>query len=127
MPKSPEPLGRDLLKHERGNMLIKARCEHCQSEFEDEGLERTIFCPSCGKETHILPVGSSFTPSLNVDTADFDGLITLSYFLAILLPVFGFFAGVYLLLKNQQGHGVAAMALSVFAGAIWTVIFLHFF
>ena len=106
-------------------MLIKAKCEHCQSEFEDEGFEKTVFCPSCGKETHIRPIGSNFS-ARNVETTDFDGLIALSYAFAVLLPVFGFFAGVYLLLKNQQGHGVAAMALSCFASAVWFLIFLHF-
>ena len=44
-------------------MLIKVKCEHCQSEFEDEGLERTAFCPSCGKETHILPFRSGMSAS----------------------------------------------------------------
>ena len=108
-------------------MLIKAKCEHCQSEFEDEGLERTIFCPSCGKETHILPVGSNFAAYSNRDAADFDGMIALSYALAILVPVFGFFAGVYLVLKNQHGHGVCAMALSAFANAIWGLLFYWMF
>src|ERR1035437_1245420 len=51
-------------KAEDFEMLIKAKCEHCQSDFEDEGFEKTIFCPSCGKETHILPVGSNFTPQI---------------------------------------------------------------
>ena len=106
-------------------MLIKAKCEHCQIEFEDEGLERTIFCPSCGKETHILPVGSNFAHPRNIETADWDAVITAAYALAILLPVFGFFIGLYLVIKNQHGHGIAAMALSTFAGAVWTTIFRH--
>lgn len=107
-------------------MTIKSKCEHCQNEFEDEGLEKTIFCPSCGKETHIRPVGSNFSPAgRNVETAEFDGLIALSYTLAVLLPLFGFFAGIYLLLKKQHGHGVAAMALSCFAGAIWFLLLSH--
>ena len=36
-----------------------------------------------------------------------------SYFLAVLIPIIGFFAGLYLILKKQAGHGVACMALSV--------------
>ncbi len=74
-----------------------------------------------------MPVGSDFRASRNFETADFDWMITLSYALAILVPVFGFFAGVYLVLKNQHGHGVAAMALSVFANAIWGLIFYWIF
>jgi hypothetical protein len=107
-------------------MLIKSKCEHCQGEFEDEGFEKTVFCPSCGKETHIRPVGSSFGPIRSVETADYDGVIMAGYFLAVLLPLFGFFVGVYLLVKSQHGHGVAAMALSVFSIIIWTLIFSHF-
>jgi hypothetical protein len=103
-------------------MFIKAKCEHCQTEFEDEGIEKTVWCPSCGKETHILPAGSNFTPHI-ANAAQHDGLILASYTLAILLPMFGFFAGVYLLIKKQPGHGVAAMALSSLAAVIWFLVF----
>ena len=106
------------------DMLIKSRCEHCQAEFEDEGLERTVICPSCGKETRILPVRSRYVairPS--VESSEFDTVILWGYLLAILLPVIGFFIGLYLVLKKQHGHGVAAMALSFVAGAIWLVVF----
>jgi len=35
-------------------MLIKAKCEHCGSVFETDGMSRTEFCPHCGKETSVL-------------------------------------------------------------------------
>jgi len=35
-------------------MLIKAKCEHCGNVFETDGMNRTEFCPHCGKETSIL-------------------------------------------------------------------------
>ena len=44
--------------------------------------------------------------------------IACSYTLAILVPLFGFFAGIYLVLKKQPGHGVACMALSVFVSLV---------
>jgi hypothetical protein len=46
------------------------------------------------------------------------------YVCAILLPLAGFFIGIYLMAKKQHGHGVAAMALSIFAGLIWGMILL---
>ncbi len=42
------------------------------------------------------------------------GTIVCSYILALLMPLFGFFAGIYLLAKKQVGHGVTCMAISVF-------------
>jgi DNA-directed RNA polymerase subunit RPC12/RpoP len=120
-------LAKQARKMDDFSMLIKAQCEHCQSEFEDEGLEKTVWCPSCGKETHIYAKGSDYSFKPNVETADFDGIIALGYVLAIVLPAVGFFVGVYLLFKNQHGHGAAAMAMSVVFGAIWALIFLHLF
>ena len=35
-------------------MLIKAKCQHCGNVFETDGMNRTEFCPHCGKETSIL-------------------------------------------------------------------------
>jgi len=107
-------------------MLIKAQCEHCKGEFEDEGLEKTVWCPLCGKETHVRAKGSDYSFKPNVENTDYDGMIMAGYALAILLPVVGFFIGLYLILKNQTGHGVAAMALSCLAGTLWTALFLHF-
>ncbi len=34
-------------------MIIQIKCQHCNQEFEDEALERTVFCPHCGKETSV--------------------------------------------------------------------------
>ncbi len=51
--------------------------------------------------------------------------IACSYALTILLPLFGFFAGMYLVLKRQVGHGVACMALSVFTFVVLMSIFSH--
>jgi anaerobic ribonucleoside-triphosphate reductase len=40
--------------HAKGNMLIKAKCEHCRNVFETDGMNHTEFCPHCGKETSVL-------------------------------------------------------------------------
>ena len=106
-------------------MLIKAQCEHCQSEFEDEGFEKTVWCPSCGKETHIYAKGSDYSFKPSAETTDFDGIIAFGYVMAVLMPVIGFFTGVYLLCKNQHGHGAAAMAMSGVFSALWALILIH--
>lgn len=103
-------------------MIIQAKCQHCNGEFEDEGLERTGFCPLCGKETRILPKGSNFAPKFTTD--DPTGVIIVGYVCAI-LPIFdfaGFFFGIYLMAKKQHGHGVAVMALSIITAPIWLMI-----
>ena len=101
-------------------MIIKVQCQHCQSEFEDEGQERTTFCPTCGKETFIL-AKRPVLESTATDNAD--GVIIVGYVCAVLIPFVGFFIGIYLMAKKQHGHGVAVMALSILAGLIWGVIF----
>lgn len=52
-----------------------------------------------------------------------DGAIAAGYVAAIILPVIGFFFGVYLAIKGVTGHGVAMMALSCVAGSFWFVVF----
>ncbi len=34
-------------------MTLTVKCELCGKDFESEGLERTEFCPHCGRETHV--------------------------------------------------------------------------
>lgn len=106
-------------------MIIRAQCQHCQSEFEDEGLERTVFCPSCGKETIIRSKGSNYAPISTDDDAS--GVIVVGYVCAVVIPFVGFFIGIYLMAKKQPGHGVATMALSILAGWIWRIIILAIF
>lgn len=106
-------------------MLIKAQCEHCHSEFEDEGLEKTVFCSSCGKETHIYAKGSDYSFKPNIESDEFDKIIAIGYLMAVILPVVGFFIGVYLLFKKQHGHGAAAMAMSALFGSIWSIVLFH--
>jgi DNA-directed RNA polymerase subunit RPC12/RpoP len=108
-------------------MLIKAKCEHCQAEFEDEGMNKTVWCASCGKETHILAKGSDY--SFRTEAADDIGsAIVWGYVMAFVFPLAGFFIGIYLMAKKQAGHGAAAMFLSVFVGsALWWLLLAMLF
>jgi uncharacterized membrane protein YjjP (DUF1212 family) len=51
-----------------------------------------------------------------------EGNIAAAYFLAVIVPFIGFFAGIYLLAKKQPGHGVACMAISVVAFFFWIAL-----
>jgi DNA-directed RNA polymerase subunit RPC12/RpoP len=68
-------------------MTVKVQCQHCQGDFEDEGHERTVFCPSCGKETTVLAKGYNFTPTIK---DDYSGAIIGGYVCAVLIPFVGF-------------------------------------
>jgi rRNA maturation protein Nop10 len=35
-------------------MIANAKCQHCGNDFETDGMNRTEFCPHCGKETSIV-------------------------------------------------------------------------
>jgi hypothetical protein len=35
-------------------MIFKTNCKHCDHEFEIDGVNRSEFCPQCGKETFVL-------------------------------------------------------------------------
>ena len=104
-------------------MIIKTICEHCQAVFDDDGLDKTVWCPACGKETHILPAGSIPQPRIQVESTEFDTAILLGYVFAIILPIIGFFVGLYLILKNQCGHGAATLAVSAFSFVLWFLLF----
>ena len=45
--------------------------------------------------------------------------IICTYLLAVLMPLAGFFAGVYLAFKKQVGHGLACMAISILVFLIY--------
>ena len=48
------------------------------------------------------------------------------YMLAVLLPLFGFFAGVWLMTRKESGHGCAVMVVSVLSGVVWLAVFSSF-
>jgi DNA-directed RNA polymerase subunit RPC12/RpoP len=106
-------------------MIIQSKCQHCHAEFEDEGLERTVFCPSCGKETFIRAKGSDY--SAHAATApekdSLGNLIAAGYITAILMPLVGFIIGIILLAKNRVGSGIGCIIVSVICGFIAMAIF----
>ena len=44
-------------------MILTIKCEFCGKDFESEGLERTEFCPHCGRETHVTGRENSPSPT----------------------------------------------------------------
>ena len=44
-------------------MIAKTTCQHCGIEFEIDGMNRTEFCPHCGKETVIVARASKPIPA----------------------------------------------------------------
>ncbi len=44
-------------------MIATIKCQHCGNEFETDGMNRTEFCPHCGKETIIVGQVSVSAPA----------------------------------------------------------------
>ena len=108
-------------------MVITCHCQHCNGpiEFEPEswtyGLMKT--CPKCGQESKTyMPArrGRGFNPppASNQDTT-----IGLIYLGAVLLPIVGFFGGIYLVAIKQPGHGATTMGISVVMALVWYTVF----
>jgi hypothetical protein len=55
----PDKLARD---ERAAKMILTIKCEHCGKDFDSEGLERTEFCPHCGRETHVASHEHSQSP-----------------------------------------------------------------
>jgi hypothetical protein len=111
-------------------MILQVICQHCQSSFDSDGLEKTAFCPVCGQETAVFfrpaaapaPVATVFSaPAAPKD--DLENLIITGYATAIFLPLVGFIIGIILLAKNRPGSGLTCILLSmIFAGIVLAVM-----
>ena len=104
-------------------MITICHCQHCNGPIEFEAETWTYgelkTCPKCGNETKtFLPArrGRGFNPP-TANNADLT--VGLIYLGAIVLPVVGFFGGIYLLATKQPGHGAITMGLSVVMTFIW--------
>jgi DNA-directed RNA polymerase subunit RPC12/RpoP len=106
----------------------KCDCQRCGQPiaFPVDLHNTEVECPHCHRATTLLIP----SPSARVRKADSlppgtEPLPdpTLAYVLAIILPLIGFFFGVWLMGKKQSGHGAAVMALSIFAALFWLLIF----
>jgi len=107
-------------------MIATCKCQHCGQpvEFEMEGWSygQTQACASCGQVTRTqLPRRKmGFDP--NPEKSNPQNVLVWIYLGVVLMPLVGFFGGIYLLAKNQPGHGATAMAGSVIMVLIWTVV-----
>jgi hypothetical protein len=112
-------------------MTSRCPCQHCGRKIEFEAEQfypgQTSECPHCHQQTQLF-IGPPERPKFNIDyskpgISERDRLLILSYFLAVFIPLAGFFTGVYLMAKKEHGHGAACMGVSVFCSSIWLAIF----
>jgi hypothetical protein len=54
-----------------------------------------------------------------------NNFVVAGYLAAVLLPIVGFFIGLYLITQKESGHGAACMGLSVLAGIFWLAVFFR--
>ena len=89
-------------------------CPHC-------GLETKLFFPqvSVKADSPALEAVPSYQPQAN-EKSESD--VVLGYVLCFLIPIAGFFFGVYLMAKKKAGHGAACMAISIVLGLLWVVL-----
>jgi hypothetical protein len=50
-------------------MIAQTNYQHCGGAFEFEAGNQTEFCPHCGKETRVVPVGNLPPPGMEPDGA----------------------------------------------------------
>ena len=72
-------------------------------------------CPRCGAPTAL------YSPKPTIGT----GSIVAAYLLSVVMPLFGFIAGIYLwAAKKQTGHGAACIIISFIFINLWGFILL---
>jgi hypothetical protein len=104
-------------------MIVYVHCEHCGHNFEAEAMGKTTACPDCEKETRFdLRANAPLPAAMRAESGVSEGIIFCGYLGAVLMPFIGFFIGIYLLAKQQAGHGAAIMAISVLCSTIWLAI-----
>ena len=109
-------------------MLIKAQCEHCRADFEDEGLEKTVFCPHCGKETRLYQSDNRHSKPAKTGGMienTLDGLGILFFILGIIGLVIGGVIFVGMMHPGEEDSPVIPLAFAIgsfFQGCIlWTL------
>ena len=93
-------------------------CPHC-------GLETKLFIPQTTTAPKPTASSDSSTSKPKIEKPDESSPIALSYVLCFLIPIAGFFFGVYLMAKKKSGHGAACMAISIVLGLGWLAVFSH--
>jgi VIT1/CCC1 family predicted Fe2+/Mn2+ transporter len=125
-------------------MTSKCDCQQCgQSlEFEASQLEKSgetshrilgqqIECPHCQQPTQLYMPRFSAAPVAPIPVPARKrngGVIALAYAFAVLIPVIGFFFGIYLLGKRDFVTGLLVLFLSLFCSvaAIWALSLFQF-
>lgn len=111
----------------------KCSCQRCGEyiEFPLAMAGQDAACPHCGRETTLIVPKSgvrkatpSYTPPLppSAERPLESSTIVCSYVLCFLIPIVGFFCGIYLMTKKQSGHGVVCMAISIVFGLVWLAL-----
>lgn len=114
------------------NTESKCDCQRCGNSIafpvDLDGTE--VECPHCKRAT-TLNIPNPATRIRKAETtiaepneaAIAESTIVCCYVLSVLLPIVGFFCGIWLMAKKQSGHGAACMAISIFCFLIAIAIF----
>jgi predicted RNA-binding Zn-ribbon protein involved in translation (DUF1610 family) len=127
---------------------VKFLCPLCGGNLEiaAENVGQFAPCPHCGEEIPLeKPAQEDFvikssnlaqyqqvrnraaTQAATGTTPELKQLVKVGYLLAIIMPLIGFFIGLFLLFKNRPLDGILCMVLSLIFSGIWAAVLLNFF
>ena len=98
-------------------------CPKCGEELVDSAR----FCKNCGASLEGIPKPhQTATGEYRVPVVEDDHKIAviIGYVLAILLPLFGFIVGIYLLTRNSQNARKHGKYVMIVAAVLWVISFL---
>ena len=98
-------------------------CPKCGEELVDSAR----FCKNCGASLEGIPnPHQTATGEYRVPVVEDDHKIAviIGYVLAILLPLFGFIVGIYLLTRNSQNAKKHGKYVMIVAAVLWIISFL---
>lgn len=98
-------------------------CPKCGEELVDSAR----FCKNCGASLEGIPnPHQTATGEYHVPVVEDDHKIAViaGYVLAILLPLFGFIVGIYLLTRNSQNARKHGKYVMIVAAVLWIISFL---
>ena len=98
-------------------------CPKCGEELVDSAR----FCKNCGASLEGIPnPHQTATGEYRVPVVEDDHKIAviIGYVLAILLPLFGFIVGIYLLTRNSQNARKHGKYVMIVAAVLWIISFL---
>jgi hypothetical protein len=102
-----------------------APCPHCSEEIPLELPEKQDFAiksSNLGLYQQARNRSASHTAA-TATTPDVKQLVKVGYLLAIILPLIGFFFGLFLMFKNRPSDGVICMVLSLIFSVVWWLVF----